>query len=111
MQTKRFIIDFLCSFFIFALLLFSVVLICEHKLLDGAFIFDKTSGSFTLFGYSFIIDKRVMSIFYSLFKFNDTLFGKGFCEFLKNVCEFIFSLFSGVFKITYEFILKAVGGK
>lgn len=111
MQAKRFILDFLCSFFIFTLLLFSIVIISEHNLLDGAFSFDRASGSVGIFGYRFFIDKRVPSLLYSVFKFNDTLFANGFCAFLQRLFDFVFTLLCDIFKITYEIILKTVGGK
>lgn len=108
---KRNAVDFLCAFAVFAIILLSIVLVCNEDFADGAIRVDKEQKSVEIFGTELVLNPDMLKTAQKLVKFNDNIFGGGFSGFIMSAAEFILSYIGDFLRISFGIARLAVGAE
>ena len=82
--------SFLCTFFIFTIILLSITLLINGDYLDFSAKSTHDGIDLTFFGNTFFVDADILSSADNLLEFNDLIFGKNFSKNLKKATEHAF---------------------
>lgn len=107
MSAKEKLMDFICAFVIFFIVLASIAALAGESFFEGSVTLG--DGSATIFGTKFVPDQRFLPLAQKLFYFNDVVFGKGFSENLARMCSFFADYAKDGVGIAYGAARWAVG--
>ncbi|MBQ7400110.1 MAG: hypothetical protein IJW06_06610 [Clostridia bacterium] len=111
MLTKRKIVDFICAFAAFSIVLLSIAALTGESFFEGAVSWERESASLSLFGTRFAFDKRIPQSLYRLVSFNDVLFGKGAVEIIGSAINFFATYVSEGASVAFHVARMAVGAQ
>ena len=101
--------DFLCAFFIFAILLASISVISDKAFFENAFLWDGKSRTLSLFGFKTTVSRKVPYVIDTLLSFNNLLFGKGFSSLIKQLSSGLLDFAGQLITVIME-MLKSITG-
>ena len=111
METKRKLLDFVCAFLVFAIILLSIATLTGESFFDGAVGWDGEEAVLSLFGTRFEFDKNVIPMLCVVADFNDEIFVGGFSDVLKKTGNFFAQYVSDGISLFYHISKVAVGAE
>lgn len=111
MTVKRYLVDFLCAFAVFAIVLISIAALTGEGFFEDAVKWNGEEGTLSLFGTEISFDKRLPVIVRRLVSFNDVIFVKGTTGAIESVAEFFAQYASDIFMLAYRAARMAVGAE
>ena len=89
MKIRRKISDFVCAFFVFVIILLSIVSLTGESFFEGTVEWDREEAVLSVLGTEFAFDRNFPSAAKRFLSFNDILFGKGFSKGVACAAEFV----------------------
>ena len=111
MTVKRYLVDFLCAFAVFAIVLLSIAALTGEGFFEDAVGWNEKEGILSLFGTEISFDKRLPDVLRKLLSFNDVIFVKGTSDAIAAVSEFFAQYASDTFMLAYRAARMAVGAE
>lgn len=110
MTVKRKVVDLICSFLVFAIVLVSIAALTGESFFEGAVEWNGDEASLSVFGTEFLFDKNLLSVGDTLLHFNDIAFGREFSRAVKCILGFVTEYAGDGISVAYGIARDLVGG-
>lgn len=111
MTAKRYLVDFLCAFAVFAIVLLSIAALTGESFFESAVGWNEKEGVLSLFGTELVFDRKIPEVLKRLVSFNDVVFGKGASNVIESAVDFFVQYVSDGITLAYHAARMAVGSE
>lgn len=111
MPSKRSVVNFLCAFAAFSVVLLNIALLTGQSFFEDAVEWNGQERVLSLFGTEFVFDENVPRVAERLISFNDVLFGEGFSAGVTEIAACAADYVIDGLSVAYHLAGEAVGAE